>query len=112
MRKKAFGANSPLATAPVAFPGPDICALSWLEKIPSVRPAPTAPTTLRNVRRSTESSSADCKRSGFIANSLCEIARCFFDRGANAHIGCATADVPAHRGIDVRVGRALFLRQQ
>src|SRR5207237_338294 len=67
---------------------------------PSSRPPPTAALTLRNSRRDTRS---------WRAMSACRRA---LDRGADAGVGTAAADVSRHRRVDVGVRRVRFRREQ
>src|SRR5437588_7720101 len=103
MRRNAFDANSAAAAVPLVLPGPDTCAAVSTAKIPSVKPAPVADIALRKVRRSigVDASFSACRRNGFIVRSSTQVLRRFFDCGADAYVRCATANIAAHRGVDI-----------
>src|SRR5260221_991262 len=110
--RNALGANVPAAACASAS------SLPVANQMPSVSPAPAAVDVLRNVRRDIVPPSLWLQeRIGFIVNSPDErgssqAARRFLDRGADAHVRCAAADVAGHRGVDVGVGRLLLGHQQ
>src|SRR5207249_8201080 len=91
-------------TAPLVLPGPDVCAAPSRVKMPSVRPAPAALITLRNVRRSKAPMRCSCSRSEFIVCSSSHIARCFFDCRTNTNVSRATTNIAAHRRVDIGIG--------
>ena len=114
MRRNAFGTNSPVAAVPVVLPGSDTCAALSTAKMPSVKPAPVTDITLRKVRRSigVDSSLPACRRNEFIVRSSTQVLRRFFDRRADTHVRCATANIAAHGGVDIRITRLLLLGEQ
>jgi len=100
MRTNALGSKVPAATiTPPALPGPAACAHTPCATTPSVRPAPA----LRKSRRLRLTIPIP-----FMRASYASVAVALLDRGADAVVGAAAADVTAHRGVDVGIARLAF----
>src|SRR5260221_3093098 len=101
-RTNALGSSAAFATtSPPARPGPAACANSFGERMtPSVSPAPA----FRKSRRGRSKRSLNIVVMGISSR---ERRRGVLDRGPDAHVSRAAADVAGHGGIDVRVGGLL-----
>src|SRR5688572_25116447 len=78
---------------------------------PSIRPPVAMPEVCRKVRRDTPPCNVVVVMA-FSRSGLAHLGGRGLDRGADARVGAAAAEVAAHRGVDVGVARVLVLRQQ
>src|SRR5215471_11963624 len=115
MSRNAFGANGASVVSSSLIP-----ARAGRPK-PSMRPPPSAAVAVRKLRREQETSSACinwlfilCLRrgGGGVAQVCSRYAGRSLDRGANARVGAAAADVACHRIVDVRVARLRIIGDQ
>src|ERR1700730_3563243 len=104
IRMKAFGANLPRVSSGACSGSLTACAGRWKA---NAKPPASAP--FMKVRR--EVNSVCCWRSPIKVLSF-QMGRCALDRLANSHIGSASADVPRHGGVDIRVIGCGCVRQQ
>src|SRR5580692_7423590 len=101
MRMKAFGAKSAFGSAASA-------ALSREMETLRNRPPPTAAVAFSIVRRVSMREDEDA----VMGEPPSSRTRGLLDRGANAHVRAAPADVSGHRGVDVGILRLGCIGQQ
>src|SRR5215470_3488612 len=107
MRRNAFGSNGASVVSSSLTP-----ARAERPK-PSMRPPPIAAVAMRKLRREVETASVEldgvfisCLRViGDSAQVSSRDAGSLFDRGADARVGAAAANIPGHRIVDVGVAR-------
>src|SRR5262249_8995174 len=114
MRRNAFGANGALVVR-LSRISPRAGKPKPISKPP---PIAAVALNLRKLRRDGDTSSLDrvlisCLRTVGGYGRFCrESGRCFLDPSADPWIGAATADVPRHRIIDVRIARVGLCGEQ
>src|SRR5690242_9063676 len=98
MRTKAFGAKVALAAMPPPASAAAAARASGARRKPSTSALPAAAAVRISSRRDTLPLISRPLRRGLAARRL-------LDRGADAHVGAAAADVAGHGGIDLRIVR-------
>src|SRR5205807_8903595 len=107
MRIKAFGAKG---SAPVVSTASASSSNDGRLKLNSRAPPPAAP-TFRKVRRDRPLATTEIRMSGSLHRGGLRL-RCVLDRGANAQIGAAAADVAGHGRVDIGIAGMLIVGQQ